>query len=136
MDIRALIDFNKYTLLLATGSFGYAMEKEVFSDPNGMGFLDGLIVAVLLISVIFGILMYAACVSRLHSGSEPDESLEKTISALGILHAICLILGLFAFSVNVMAKQPALQMQANTVISKPNVNECQPLDTQPRPSLN
>jgi len=93
LDFKALIDFVKYTLALAAAELAYAVEA--FRDGGvARGTALG-ILGTLFVSLLLGILVFAAATSALHPQKKEGvkESLQKIIKHAGTVHSILLVIG-------------------------------------------
>lgn len=99
MDFKGLIDFNKYTVALASVGFVYTLEKFV-PMPTFAGRL--LVLALLitfLASAILGVAIFAVSTGALHGNPERKARAEKRIAPLGIWHTVFLCIGMIALAV-------------------------------------
>jgi hypothetical protein len=95
LNYEALIDFNKYTLALAAGGFVYALQKlvPVETEAERCALLG--LFAILLLSVILGIILFAAATVGRYGGDAPGRPLiAKCIKFSGIGHSVLLVVGM------------------------------------------
>ncbi|MGH1374335.1 MAG: hypothetical protein ACRBBW_20025 [Cellvibrionaceae bacterium] len=122
MDLKALIDFNKYTLTLSAAAFVYTMSNFVpvksASEVDGLLFILGCFLA----ASLSGVLLFAAATSALHKvpASETKTTPKKSITLFGNLHAALLVIGLVALALKLHAHiidtVPETQVQPQTQI--------------------
>ncbi len=90
MDYKSIVDFNKYTLALSGASLAYGIEK--FTGTQGwMAFPVFIMIALLLLSIIFGLLVFAVATRASHQSSGTEY--QELISKYGTRHAITLTFG-------------------------------------------
>ncbi len=119
MDLKALIDFNKYTLTLSAAAFVYTMANFVpvksAEEVNGLLF----ILACFLVASLSGVLLFAAATSAQPNKPTGDQSggSHTAITVFGNLHAALLIIGLIALALKLHARiietVPAAQTQVD-----------------------
>ncbi len=123
MDLKALIDFNKYTLTLSAAAFVYTMSN--FVPVKSASEIDGLlfILGCFLAASISGVLLFAAATSALHKAPATEEKKDppkKAITLFGNLHAALLVIGLVALALKLHAHiidtVPVTQVQSQTQI--------------------
>ena len=107
MNYQALIDFNKYTLAVAGGAFIYTIEKFVPMESAVGRWLILALLFLFLISIVAGVLLFAAATSALHATVRKQEQdspplapePDRTSKFLGILHSATMAAGLFILGV-------------------------------------
>lgn len=121
MDHKGLIDFNKYTLALAAGGFIYTLSTFVPVSEEGDRIGVLVLLGFFLISMILGILVYAAATASLHGDAARENRLKRPISWMGGSHAIFLVLGLsfLGFKLYSLVMSPP-----NIVVSKATATSC------------
>lgn len=93
-DFEALIDFNKYTLALAAAGFVYALEKLVPVETEAERWALLGLLAVLLLSVVLGIVLFAAATAGRHGSDDRKRQIANYIPCLGVIHSILLVVGM------------------------------------------
>lgn len=128
MDHKGLIDFNKYTLTLAAGGFIYTLSKFVPVSEGGCRIGVLFILGFFLISMILGVLVFAAATASLHGDKNREASLKCPISWMGGLHAVCLVIGLGLLGVKlyslVMSSPNQDKNNCYLVVEPPVTEQC------------
>lgn len=106
MDYRAIIDFNKYTLALASGGLLYAFGllpklPDYRSEVAVFGTLF-----LFLAAAVCGIIIFAAATKALHHADEPakNEQRDKIIRGAGAVHSLSLFLAVLALGIVMIAE--------------------------------
>lgn len=99
MDWKGLIQFNKYTVTLAAVGFAYTLEKFVPMPTAEERWVVVLILGTFLLSLIFGILIFATATTALSAGQGVTSDAEKLIPRLGIPHLVLLGVAMVAVGV-------------------------------------
>lgn len=99
MDYKGLIDFNKYTLALAAAGFVYALEKFVPMETQAGRYLLLGLLAVLFISILSGVALFAAATAALHADSGRRQRIRNSIPWFGVAHTILLCIGMILLGI-------------------------------------
>jgi hypothetical protein len=106
MEWKSLIEFNKYTVWLAAVGFAYTLEKFVpMPNAEQRGFVV-LILCAFLLSLIFGILIFATATTVQSVDEAGKENAEKLMPWIGIPHLV--LLGIAMLAVGVLLIQRVL----------------------------
>ncbi len=100
MDWKSLVEFNKYTVALAAAGFAYTLEKFVpMPTAEGRWFVV-LILCTFLLSLLFGILIFATATTALSADEGVKKTAEERMPWYGIPHLV--LLGAAMLAVGVM----------------------------------
>jgi uncharacterized membrane protein YjgN (DUF898 family) len=100
VDFKGLIDFNKYTLALGAASFVYALEKAVPATRGLAWYVSLAALALLFVSVVVGVIIFAAATAALHVDDTAKEDVARKeritgyMPPLGTAHVLLLATGL------------------------------------------
>jgi len=100
MEWKSLIEFNKYTVALAAVGFAYTLEKFVPMPTAEERWFVVLILCTFLLSLIFGILIFATATTALSADEDAKTDAEKRMPWFGIPHLV--LLGVAMLAVGVM----------------------------------
>jgi hypothetical protein len=98
MNFEGLIDFNKYTLAVAAGSFVYVLEKFVPMQTLPGRLFVLILLCVFLFSALLGVAVFAAATAALHADAARKQRIEAQINRMGIAHAALLCVGLLGLT--------------------------------------
>ncbi len=129
MDFKAFSEFNKYTIALAAGCFVYALEKFTpMSTTCGRWLLVG-VLALLLISLVIGIVMFAAATSAQYGDDARKKRIEAVIPGLGIAHWVFLGIGVLILGGMVVDRVLTPPAAINVLYVVPSLNAFSSIDT-------
>lgn len=98
MNFEGLIDFNKYTLAVAAGSFVYVLEKFVPMQSLAGRMFVLVLLCIFLFSALLGVAVFAAATAALHADAARKQRIEARINQMGVAHAALLFVGLLGLA--------------------------------------
>ena len=122
MKFESLIEFNKYTLALAAGSFLYSIEKLLPPDNQLKQVIVATLLVILLVSLVTGVIVFSAATAASHATAANDNERikknQKIIGWSGATHSITLVVALIILAFIFIEK-------VTTIEVKPDCNLCE-----------
>ncbi len=122
VDFKAIIDFNKFTLALATGGLIYTFERIPEFKDGFPVFILLFLLALFFFSTVLGIALYAAATKSLHQDGKKKRNLDKAIEHLGSWHSGLLFAAVILLGITMLIHTLS-ELKADT--EKPNCSCCE-----------
>lgn len=101
MNLKALVDFNKYSLTFAAACFVYTLERYTPQHTDNMRSFIVVLLCVFLLSAICGVLVFSAATAGQAADKVRAERAVRYIPIFGQCHAVLLVVGLLALALPV-----------------------------------